>query len=195
MLLKGVNLYLIGMMGAGKSTIGRLLAQEFHYQFFDTDQVIEQVAGCSISTIFATEGETAFRDLETQVLAELSSRTQLVIATGGGIVVRPQNWSYLHHGLVVWLDVSVELLYHRLRYDTTRPLLKTADPLQQLTNLWRQREQFYAQADVRVPITQEQVPEKIAQQVISQIKTVLRPEGELINGNGLSQQNGPITGE
>lgn len=195
MLLKGVNLYLIGMMGAGKSTIGRLLAQEFHYQFFDTDQLIEQLAGCSISTIFAKEGETAFRDLETQVLAELSSRTQLIIATGGGIVVRPHNWSYLHHGLVVWLDVSVELLYHRLRYDTTRPLLKTADPLQQLTNLWRQREQFYAQADVRVPITQEQVPEKIAQQVISQIKTVLRPEGELINGNGLSQQNGPITGE
>lgn len=194
MLLKGVNLYLIGMMGAGKSTIGRLLAREFNYRFFDTDQLIEQLAGRSISQIFATEGEAAFRDLETQVLAQLSPHTHLTVATGGGIVLKTQNWGYLRHGLVVWLDVLPEILYHRLRHDTTRPLLQTADPLTQLTTLLEQRQPFYAQADVRVSITEDGVPEKIAQQVIMNIQNVLKSELESRNGE-LFSQNGPTTGE
>ena len=100
-LLKGVNIYLIGMMGVGKTTVAQILAQRLGYRFFDTDTLLEQVAGRTINEIFASEGEAAFRELETKILAELSAYTKIAIATGGGIVLRQQNWSYLHHGLIV----------------------------------------------------------------------------------------------
>jgi shikimate kinase len=112
--LKGLNLYLVGMMGAGKSSTGAALAQGLGYQFFDTDSVLEAAAAQTIPEIFAQQGEAAFRQLETQVLAELSAYQRLVIATGGGIVSRPENWSYLHHGIVVWLDVPLAVLKQRL---------------------------------------------------------------------------------
>ncbi|MEN9222156.1 MAG: shikimate kinase, partial [Thermostichus sp. BF3_bins_97] len=127
--LQGVNIYLIGMMASGKSTLGAELAAQLGCQFFDTDVLVEQVAGCPIPQIFADQGEAAFRDLETQVLAQLSSYTRLVIATGGGIVLRPQNWSYLHHGLTLWLDVAPALIWERLCKDPgQRPLLQTHHP-------------------------------------------------------------------
>ncbi|HEY9847630.1 MAG TPA: shikimate kinase, partial [Candidatus Caenarcaniphilales bacterium] len=120
--LRGVNLYLIGMMGAGKTTIGHLLATELNYHFFDTDALVEQLTGQSVAQLFATLGEPAFRQLESQVLAELAAYKNLVIATGGGVVLTPMNWSYLRHGVVAWLDVPVEQLYRRLKTDSTRPL-------------------------------------------------------------------------
>jgi shikimate kinase len=92
--LQGINIYLIGMMGAGKSSTGIQLAERLGYRFFDTDAVIEAAAGQTIPAIFEHQGEDAFRELETQVLAELSAYQRLVIATGGGIVTRPMNWSY-----------------------------------------------------------------------------------------------------
>jgi shikimate kinase (EC 2.7.1.71) len=105
-LLRGVNLYLVGMMGAGKTTVGRILAKKLKYHFFDTDAVIAQVANQSIADIFAEQGEEAFRELETQVLGQLSAYTNLIVATGGGIILRLTNWSYLHHGIVVWLGCA-----------------------------------------------------------------------------------------
>ena len=100
-LLKGTSVFLIGMMGVGKTTVGNLLATELGYRFFDTDDLIEKVAGKTIKEIFADDGEESFRELEGLVLSDLSAYTKLVVATGGGIVLRQMNWSYLRHGLVI----------------------------------------------------------------------------------------------
>ena len=164
-------------MGAGKSTVGRLLAQELGYHFFDTDTLIEQVAGGkTINEIFTTDGEEGFRNLETKVLAELSAYTKLAIATGGGIVLRRENWGYLRHGLIVWLDISVDILMERLAEDATRPLLKDADPRKKLETLLEQRQRLYAQADIRITIEPGQTPEQVAQRVMEAIPSAIKPE-------------------
>jgi shikimate kinase len=173
-LLGGVNLYLVGMMGAGKTTVGKILAAELNYHFFDTDEVIVRAAGKSIADIFASEGEEAFRQLETQVLGQLSAYKNLSVATGGGIVVRPINWSYLHHGIVMWLDVPVDQLRDRLRADTERPLLQEGDLRLKLQTLLDDRERFYSQADVRVCIDGEESPEAVAARAIEEIQKVLK---------------------
>lgn len=173
-LLKGLNVFLIGMMGAGKTTVGQLLAQQLGYRFFDTDVLIERVAASTISEIFATEGEESFRGLETQVLEELSAYTRSAIATGGGIVLRQKNWSYLHHGLIVWLDAPLEVLIRRLAEDRTRPLLQEADPTLKLKSLLEHRRPLYAQADLHIQIEISQTPEQIVSQVIELIPTVLK---------------------
>lgn len=173
-LLKGVNLYLVGMMGAGKTVVGQQLATELGYRFVDTDAVISQVAKQSIAQLFASVGEAEFRQLESRVLAEVSAYTNLAIATGGGIVLRRENWSYLHHGLVVWLDVSVEQLYVRLAGDTTRPLLQDINPLEKLRSLLEQRQPLYAQADLRVTVSNAETPKQIATRILDLIPTVLK---------------------
>ncbi|AFY33436.1 shikimate kinase [Calothrix sp. PCC 7507] len=173
-LLKGVNLYLIGMMGTGKTTIGRLLAQQLSYGFVDTDSIVVQAAGKSINQIFAELGEAAFRQLESDVLAQVCAYTKLTIATGGGIILQRENWGYLHHGLIVWLDAPVELLYTRLLEDTTRPLLQDVDPKGRLRSLLEQRTPLYSQADLRIPISEEETPEQIATRVIETIPSVLK---------------------
>jgi shikimate kinase len=177
--LRGINLYLIGMMGVGKSTVGRSLAQQLAYRFIDTDMLIEQVAGQSIRKLFATQGEAAFRQLETQVLAELSAYAyqKLVIATGGGIVLKPENWSYLHHGVIIWLDAPVALLYKRLQRDTTRPLLQHPDPLATLQELLEQRHHLYAQSDLRLAIDAQITAEQVANLIVEKIPTVLKEQG------------------
>ena len=173
-LLKGINVFLIGIMGTGKTTIARLLATELGYRFFDTDVLIEQIAGKKINQIFADEGEETFREWESQVLSQLAAYTKLTIATGGGIVLRRMNWSYLQHGLVIWLDAPVEVLIERLQNDTTRPLLQTSDPTSTLKNLLEQRRHLYAQADLHIPITARETPEQITSRVIAAIPSVLK---------------------
>ncbi|BAZ28216.1 shikimate kinase [Cylindrospermum sp. NIES-4074] len=175
-LLQGVNLYLIGMMGVGKTTVGRLLAQQLGYGFVDTDNVIVQAAGKSINEIFADQGEAAFRQLESDVLAQVCAFTKLTIATGGGIVLRRENWSYLHHGLIVWLDVPVDLLLTRLAEDNTRPLLQDADPSGKLRSLLEQRQPLYKQADLRITVQAEETPEQVAARVMEAIPSVLKPQ-------------------
>lgn len=150
--LKGSNLYLIGMMGAGKSTTGAVLAKQLGYQFLDTDTLVEKAVGLTIAEFFATEGEEAFRQLESQVLSQLSAYTRLVIGTGGGIVTQQMNWSYLQNGVVIWLDVPLNLLQQRLQGDTQRPLLQQEDWPQTLKTLLEKREPLYAQADLRVTV-------------------------------------------
>jgi shikimate kinase len=172
--LKGINIFLIGMMGAGKTTVGRQLATQLGYGFVDTDAVIEQLAGKTINEIFTLEGETAFRQLEAQVLAEVSAYTNLIIATGGGIVLKQLNWSYLHHGLIIWLDAPVEVLMERLQNDQTRPLLQTAEPVQALQALLDARRRLYAEADLCISINATQTPEAIVSRIISEIPTVLK---------------------
>lgn len=175
LLLKGLNLYLIGMMGSGKSTVGKILADRLNYHFFDTDTVIEQAAAQSITEIFATLGETSFRELETQVLAELSAYTKLVIATGGGIVLQQRNWSHLRDGLVVWLNVPLEQLYDRLKGDTVRPLLQGDHSEAKLKSILEQRQALYAQADLCITTYAGESPEQLATRILEQIPSVLKP--------------------
>lgn len=174
-LLQGVNLFLIGMIGAGKSTIGKLLAEKLEYRFFDTDAVIEQATGQTIAQIFAESGEEVFRQLETKVLSELSAHTRLAIATGGGIVLNPINWSYLHHGVVVWLDVSPEQLFNRLQQDTQRPLLQTPNPQQTIQEILEKRRSLYQQADLRIGVDSPEPSEQIAARILAELQTILRP--------------------
>jgi shikimate kinase len=173
--LQGTNVYLIGMMGAGKSTVGRLLAQALSYQFFDTDTVITQATGCSITQIFEESGESGFRYLETQTLGQISAHTRLVVATGGGIVTERINWSYLHHGLVAWLDASPQILWQRLQGDRSRPLLQEPNPQEKLERLLQQRQPLYAQADLRVVIEPQDNPVSVVQRILAEIPKVVKP--------------------
>jgi shikimate kinase len=175
-LLRGLNVYLIGMMGSGKSTIGKLLAEKLNYRFLDTDILIETIAGKTINEIFAQDGEVVFRELETQILGELSPYTRSLISTGGGIVLKPKNWSYLHYGLIVWLDAPVELLVQRLGGDRTRPLLKQADLFLKLTSLLEQRKTLYEGADLHILIEESQSPAEIVAEIIAQIPSKIKPE-------------------
>lgn len=165
------------MMGVGKTTIGRLLASELGYGFVDTDEVITASAKKSINQIFAQEGETEFRQLESDVLSQVSAYTKLTVATGGGIILKRKNWSYLHHGLIVWLDATPELLYNRLKEDTTRPLLQDSNPLLKISNILKERESLYALADLRITLQEGETPEEIAKRVLAQIPSVLKNPG------------------
>lgn len=163
-------------MGAGKTTVGRLLASELDYRFVDTDEVIEQTAKTTINQFFAEQGEASFRQLETQVLSQLSAYTRLVIATGGGMILKRQNWSYLHHGVVVWLDVSANQLQTRLQGDTSRPLLDSDNLRNKLETLLAQRQHLYAQADVQVTVTPEETPTEIASRTLAELSQVVTPK-------------------
>lgn len=164
--LKGINIYLVGMMGAGKSTIGKLLQPHLGYGFCDTDSIIEQIANKQIKDLFKEDGEAEFRNLETQVLAEISAYTRLVIATGGGIVERTQNWSYLQYGLTVWLDAPLEVLISRVAENGDRPLAS------QMESRWQKRQPLYAQADLRIDAAG--TPESIVRDIIESIPHVLK---------------------
>ena len=176
--LEGLNLYLVGMMGTGKSAVGRPLAAALGYRFLDADTSVERVAGRSIPELFAEVGEPGFRDLETAVLGQIASWHSLVVATGGGVVTRPENWGHMQQGVVVWLDAPPELLLRRLAADPSpRPLLQTADPESQLTSLLSQRQRLYAQADLHIRQAGEPI-EEVAAAVLAQLPTILKQRQE-----------------
>lgn len=138
------RIFLIGPMGSGKTTIGKLIAASIGYDFVDSDREIEQRTGVSIPTIFHYEGEEGFRDRETQVLDELTQRDRIVLATGGGAVLRPENREILsERGFVVYLKVSVRVQLMRTAKDKNRPLLQTADPRKTLTDMAKIRAPLY----------------------------------------------------
>jgi shikimate kinase len=135
---------LIGMPGSGKSTVGRSLARRLQIDWADTDQVIEQRLGCTVRAYFDQHGEAAFRDIEEAVIDELTLGAPIVLATGGGAVLRPVNRQRLHQrGTVIYLRSSPEQLYRRLRNDTKRPLLQVADPLKRLREMYEARDLLY----------------------------------------------------
>ena len=172
--LSGRSLYLVGMMGSGKTSTGRPLAERLGYGFVDADAVIEQAAGCSIPEIFDRDGEAGFRSLESQVLSAISQRHSLVVATGGGVVTQPENWGLLHSGIVIWLDVVPDQLLHRLNADSTvRPLLQTTDPEASLNTLLNERRPLYSEADLTVVINDE-TPEAVADGILQLLPSLLQ---------------------
>ncbi|MDP6905292.1 MAG: shikimate kinase [Verrucomicrobiota bacterium] len=158
------NLALVGFMGSGKSTVGRLVAQDLDFQFVDTDALIEEKAGIPISEIFATEGEEAFRQLERETILELAKEEKRVIATGGGAIMNPENFASLKsHALVVCLWATAESIHERTKHQTHRPLLQGADPLGAIRTMLAEREPVYKQADVIVNTELRPQREVIAQ--------------------------------
>jgi shikimate kinase len=137
---------LIGLPGSGKSTVGRQLARRLQLPFLDSDHLIEDRLGCSIREYFEREGEASFRDVEAQVIDELTQGPPGVLSTGGGTVLRPDNRANLRtRGKVVYLKSSPDELFRRLRHDTQRPLLQVADPFQRLRDLYAVRDPLYRQ--------------------------------------------------
>jgi shikimate kinase len=146
------NLYLVGMMGAGKTSIGRQLAKRLQRRFVDADHEIEAVTGVRIPTIFEIEGEDGFREREVQTIAALSQQEGLVLATGGGAVMRAENRRCLSEtGVVIYLCVPPHILYERTRHDRNRPLLQVENPLKRLEDLYALRDPLYREvADITI---------------------------------------------
>lgn len=139
-----MTISLIGLPGSGKTTVGRLLSRRLRLPFLDSDTVIEQQLGCSIREFFEREGEARFRDIEADVINELTQAPEGVLSTGGGAVLRPQNRANLHaRTKVIYLNSSPDDLFRRLRHDKNRPLLQVADPLGRLRDLYSQRHPLY----------------------------------------------------
>jgi len=146
------NIYLVGLMGAGKTTIGKVLARRLSFAFIDSDLEIAQRTGVSLPTIFEIEGEEGFRKREAQVIAEIAALDKHVVATGGGVVLLRENREKLRGtGLVIYLNVPLHTLYERTRHDKNRPLLQVKDPLQKLKELHIHRDPLYREvADIVV---------------------------------------------
>jgi len=152
-------------MGVGKSSVGRIVAEHLRFGFVDTDDLIEQRAGASVTEIFAREGEAAFRAHERAVVEELAERDRLVIATGGGLICQTENLHSLRrHALIVCLWASAQTIWERVRRQTHRPLLQTTDPKARIAELLAARGPVYRQAGVLVG-ADLRTPREVAQQV------------------------------
>lgn len=161
------NIFLIGPMGAGKSTIGRQLAQMLNMDFLDSDAVIEERAGADIDWIFDLEGEAGFRKREEKIINELTQSQGLVLSTGGGTVVSKESRNLLSaRGIVVYLETSVDKQFERTQRDKKRPLLQTEDPYQVLVELAKVRNPLYEEiADITIQTT-DQTAKVVATQII-----------------------------
>ena len=171
--LGGRNIFLIGMMGSGKSQTGPDLAKMINYAFVDTDDVIEKASKQSIADIFEKDGETVFRDLEKQVLKEISQHHSLVIATGGGLVTIPENWGILHQGIVIWLDLDLKRSIKRIESDDKkRPLLNDDDLSQTFSQIYESRKPMYLESDLRIEV-EDQSPYEVAAMIAERLPTIL----------------------
>lgn len=146
------NIFLVGLMGAGKTTVGKLIARHLNRPFIDSDHEIEKRTGVNIPLIFELEGEAGFRTREAAVIEELTRQKNIVLATGGGAILSQQNRDNLrHNGTVIYLRAKVEDLWQRTRHDKNRPLLQIADPQAKLRELFAQRDPLYCEiADIIV---------------------------------------------
>jgi shikimate kinase len=170
-----VNLALIGFMGTGKTSVGKIVAEHLHFEFIDTDELIHQRAGRTIAEIFARDGEAAFRQMERKLVEELSTRKKTVISTGGGLPTHPGNLDLLRsHSLVVCLWSSPEKIWERVGHQSHRPLLHDPDPQKKIKDLLAVREPFYKQADVLINTDIRSLRE-VAVQVVLQFKLATRP--------------------
>jgi shikimate kinase len=170
------RIYLIGARGSGKTTVGRLLAARLGWSFVDMDDVIEAAAGKSIAEIFATAGESGFRDREAEALSQVASRPDHVIATGGGIVLRPDSRSRLcETGHCVWLTAPAETLWDRIRVDVAtpvrRPALTGLSPLDEMRHVLTTREPLYRSVAHQSIATDSQSPEAVVSAILAECST------------------------
>lgn len=161
------NIVLIGLMGSGKTTIGKKIAKNLSMRFVDTDELIVQKAQKSIKLIFDEEGESFFRDIESEVVEEVSNQENIVISTGGGAVLREENIKNLKkNGTLFYLFAPAEELFKRIKDDKSRPLLNTENPVETLKIIQERREVYYNQADFKIN-TVGKSPKKTADEIIN----------------------------
>jgi shikimate kinase len=167
------NVFLIGPMGAGKTTIGRHLATLLHKRFVDVDQEIEKRTGVTIPVIFEIEGEAGFRRREGAVIEELTRDVNIVLATGGGAVLLEENRKVLkERGTVVYLQADIETLVERTRRDRNRPLLQTENPRGKIEEILQQREPFYREIADVIAQTGQRAPSSVARDIAVRLKAV-----------------------
>jgi shikimate kinase len=165
------NLFLVGMMGSGKTTLGRALAQRLRLPFVDTDKVLVERTGVPVATIFEIEGEAGFRRRESAILAELAEGGDQVVATGGGAVLSADNRAVMRSaGTVIYLRARIEHLWERTRHDSSRPLLATADPRGTLETLLQARDPLYREAAHLVVDTGTQSANTLVSRVVSALR-------------------------
>ncbi|BBI98427.1 shikimate kinase [Ferrigenium kumadai] len=166
------NLILVGMMGSGKTTMGRTLAKHLGKTFVDSDEEIQKRTGVTIPHIFDIEGEAGFRQRETAVISDLVGGENMVLATGGGAVLAEQNRAVLQqNGIVIYLKANVHDLWLRTRHDRNRPLLQTGDPYAKLTDLFQQRDPLYREvADIVIQSGKQSV-HSLMLQLVGEIET------------------------
>jgi shikimate kinase len=159
-----MKLVLIGFMGTGKSSLGRLLAKKLNYRFIDTDQLIEERQGCSITKIFSQVGEVGFRRLENELARELVLAESVVIATGGGFPLNPENIALLRrNGLIITLQATAETIYRRVCQEQHRPLLAEGDPLNRIITLLAARAPIYQNTDLTLDTTAKSLDALVAE--------------------------------
>jgi len=143
------NIYLIGFMGAGKTTVAKILSKRLNFDFVDLDLDIEKEQGISISEMFEKHGEKYFRDVETDSLRKISEKSNQIISTGGGIVIKDENWQIMRNrGVSVYLKSSIETLFNRVKHKSTRPLLNVENPFEKAKELFSSRESLYEKSDI-----------------------------------------------
>lgn len=168
------NIILIGFMGVGKTTVGKLLAQRIGYRFVDADRVIEKETGLSIPQIFSRYGEGYFRQLEGQTIRRVLSHSGIVLATGGGAVMDPANFSFLmENGCVVALDAGEETLWERLKSCKDRPMLYSDNPRERMRALLEMRRPVYHRAHYVI-----NVDDKLPHEVVDEITAIIKVKGE-----------------
>lgn len=169
--MQNKSIFLVGPMGAGKSTVGRFLAEKLRYEFVDSDHEIEAKTGATIPMIFDIEGEAGFRAREAGVIGELTLRPEIVLATGGGAVLMPENRKHLRtRGFVVYLKSSVEALVQRTRHDRNRPLLQTEDPKAVLRKVIEERGPLYEEVADLVIETEQVSVHRVVKQIVDRLQ-------------------------
>jgi shikimate kinase len=169
--MTGNNIFLVGLMGAGKTTVGRVLARKLNKRFIDSDHEIEARTGVSIPVIFEIEGEASFREREAEAIRDLTGQANIVLATGGGAILKPENRECLKtRGTVIYLRASVNSILQRTSHDKNRPLLQTADPRQRIEQLAREREPYYLEVAHFVIETGRPNVQSLVQTILNQLE-------------------------
>jgi len=167
--IKGRNIFLIGMMGSGKSKTGLKLAELLSYKYIDLDSLIENLAKKSINQIFNDKGEDNFRELEAKCLKETIKIPSLVISTGGGVVTNSEKWGILRQGIIAWIDIDKDIAIERLKNEIgNRPLLKGKNLNDLYMSIFQSRENLYSQAELRIQVKKENI-EEVAMKIINAI--------------------------